>query len=250
MKNLSMTRTAALGLLAAIVMTVPATAQSTATASGIQSLASISSVERVEELATFDQSGDTAARAAAVARMGEWLGTIDQVRGGIARGDGFIRSDDDLVLALLLRPMEGESMLLRRYMTSVVAAMESVPDTFYATLDAKVAALWSEVRRVAATVKPVTGVEADAATRSAIVNRVTAVAPEATVVRTLLAGDRWVVKTSELGVPKSEYRKGYVMYQVPGVDLVVCQQILVERPYVSRGNPIVKLGHVRLQMQP
>ncbi|MBC8146214.1 MAG: hypothetical protein H7X80_11570, partial [bacterium] len=69
---------------------------------------------------------DAGVSAEAVERMGEWLGTIDMVRGGLESNDGFIRSDDELVLAFLFKPMEGESMLLHTYMNSVVSAIQTV----------------------------------------------------------------------------------------------------------------------------
>jgi hypothetical protein len=204
-------------------------------------------MQRVEakDLATTPEAAE------AVERMGQWLGTFDRIREGLAGSDGFIRSDDELVLAFLFEPMEGESMLLRQYMNSVVTAMESVPDTFYSELDAKVEGLWTEINRLAPSVRPVSGREADGVVRSAIERRVLQGAPEARVVRALLAGDEWTVKMSEVGIPRSEYRRGYVMYRLPNQPLVVCQQIVVERPYFGASKDAddyaVKLGYLRLQ---
>ena len=188
-----------------------------------------------------------------VRKMAQWLGTFDRVREGLARNDGFIRSDDELVLAFLFQPMEGESKLLRQYMNSVAVAMDAVPDDFYQDLDARVDGLWSEIHRLAPTIRPVTGTEADAVVRGAIERRVLQGAPEARVVRTVLSGDDWIVRVSDAGIPRSEYRRGYVMYRLPDQELVVCQQIIVERPYFGTtdrvGDVAVKLGYLRLQSQ-
>jgi hypothetical protein len=199
-----------------------------------------------------DEATGTAGEAsAAVEKMGEWLGTFDRIREGLERNDGFIRSDDELVLAFLFQPMEGESKLLRQYMKSVVVAMEAVPDTFYARLDEKVEGLWAEINRLAPTLRPVTGAEADGALRQAIEKRVIQGAPDARVVRALMSGDKWIVRMSDAGLPRSEYRKGYVMYSLPNQPLVVCQQIVVERPYFGTAKVsddfVVKLGYLRLQ---
>lgn len=74
------------------------------------------------------------------------------------------------------------------------------------------------------------------------------------VVRTVLSGDRWTVKMTEGGLPRSEYRRGHVMYRLPNQELVVCQQIVVERPYFGSADRAadytVHLGYLRLQQQP
>ena len=102
------------------------------------------------------------------------------------------------------------------------------------------------VGRVATAAASVDGVEADAQVRDAIERRVLQGTADAKVVRTVLSGDRWLVKMSELGVPRNEYRKGFVVYQVKGTDRVVTQQIVVERPFFADGDKYsVKLGPVK-----
>jgi hypothetical protein len=214
----------------------------------------------VDDASVDDASADAtsaldATRAAeAVAKMEEWLGTFDRLRDGLARNDGFIRTDDELVLAFLFEPMEGESQLLRQYMKSVAVAMRSVPDSFYERLDRAVDGLRSEIDRLAPALAPITGAEAEGALREAIERRVAQAAPDAKVVRTVLSGDGWNLKLNEMGLPKSEYRKGYVMYQLPNYPLVVCQQYAVERRYFggaeSADDYSVKLGYLRLQSSP
>jgi hypothetical protein len=207
-------------------------------------------MEKVGTSATME-SGEAAE---AVEKMGEWLGTFDRIRTGLAKNDGFIRSDDELVLAFLFEPMHGESKLLQQYMKSVVVAMDAVPDTFYTRLDAKLAALWTEIERLAPTIAPVTGIEADGAVKAAIERRVAQGAPDAVVVRTVLSSDRWNVKMTDAGLPKSEYRKGFVMYRLPNQELVICQQLVVERPYFGGAQRpadySVRLGYLRLQQRP
>ena len=206
-------------------------------------------VTTLERVAT--EEAGFAGQAEAVERMGAWLGTLDAIRSDLAKNDGFIRSDDELVLALLFEPMEGESKLLRQYMKSVVTAMDAVPDTFYTRLDATLEALWAEIRRVAPTVAPVKGRDADAVMRAAITGRVAQGAPEATIVRAVLTGDRWTVRMTDGGLPRSEYRRGYVMYRLPNQELVICQQMVVERPYFGSAERAddytVRLGYLRLQ---
>lgn len=206
-------------------------------------------VTTLERVAT--EEAGFAEQAEAVERMGAWLGTLDAIRSDLAKNDGFIRSDDELVLALLFEPMEGESKLLRQYMKSVVTAMDAVPDTFYTRLDATLEALWAEIRRVAPTVAPVKGRDADAVMRAAITGRVAQGAPEATIVRAVLTGDRWTVRMTDGGLPRSEYRRGYVMYRLPNQELVICQQMVVERPYFGSAERAddytVRLGYLRLQ---
>jgi len=87
--------------------------------------------------------------------------------------------------------------------------------------------------RIVEAVAAVKGFEADAEVRAAIEVRVSEVDPEAKVLRAVLTSDRWSVKVTELGMPKSEYRRGVVIYRVPGQDAVIEQQIVVERPYFA-----------------
>lgn len=216
----------------------------------------ITAVEQIEAEANGAESDGAESREAAEAieKMGDWLGTFDEIRTGLEKSDGFIRSNDELVLAFLFSPMEGESQLLRQYMKSVVTGMDAVPDTFYAQLDAKVASLWTEINRLAPSVAPVGGAEADGIVKLAIEKRVAQGAPEAKVVRSVLSGDRWAVKMTDGGLPKSEYRRGHVMYRLPNQELVICQQVIVERPYFgsakSASDYSVRLGYLRLQEKP
>jgi hypothetical protein len=87
--------------------------------------------------------------------------------------------------------------------------------------------------RIAASVSAVKGFEADAEMRDAIVRRLTKTAPEARVLRTVLTAEKWSVKMTEAGLPKSEYRRGVVMYELPGSNEVIQQQIVVERPFLA-----------------
>lgn len=226
---------------------VSANAQQVAAGEQIAAL----SVEEIEQQAADNGVVDTRQASESARQMGSWLGQFDKLSAGLERSNGFLRTDDEIVLALLFKPMEGESMLLRRYMTSVVASMDAVPDTFYTNLDTKVAALWSEINRVAPHLTPVSGETVTGAISNVVASRVQQTANEATVVRTMLSDDKWTIRFSELGLPKSEYRKGFVLYRLPGQDLVVCQQIVVERPYFSgtlrESDYTVRLGFLRLQ---
>lgn len=188
----------------------------------------------------------------AIEHMSAWVATLEDVRRDIREEDGFIRTDDELVIAFLFSPMEGESKLLRRYMVNMDVALATVPETFFTELDAQVDGLMAEVARIAPRVKPVSGDEADATVRGAIAARITEAAPEAKILRAVLSGDKWSVRRSGLGVPKTEARKGYVMYRVPGQELIVCQQVMIERPYfgADANDYSVKLGYLRLQTQP
>jgi hypothetical protein len=85
----------------------------------------------------------------------------------------------------------------------------------------------AQAEAVAATVE---GVEADAAVVDAVERVLAEGAPELKVIRTVLTGEKWNAKLNELGLPKSETRRGVVVYYVPGMDPVV-RQIAVERPY-------------------
>lgn len=241
----SIIRGAALAMALAAVSGVASAQDHGSTAIDEHSMLAMSTSEHSEI------NSDLGSTALAVARMDAWLGTFDSIRGALERNDGFIKSDDELVLAFLFEPMEGESRLLRSFMNDVVAAMEAVPETFYARLDTKVGELWSEIHRVAPRVSPLAGREADARVRSAIERRVLQGAPDARVLRTLVSGDKWIARVGDFGIPKSEYRKGFVTYRLPGQDLIVCQQIVVERPYFGSDFDFrVKLGYLRLQTTP
>jgi hypothetical protein len=107
----------------------------------------------------------------------------------------------------------------------------------------------SEMSHAMAVAARIEGEDADAVVRGAVERLLVEGAPELKVVRTVMTGDGWIVKMSELGLPKSEYRKGVVVYHVPGMEPVV-RQIAVERPYFGSADDAakysVRLGAVRL----
>lgn len=117
-------------------------------------------------------------------RVSGWLGSFDEIREGLEENDGFIRSDDKMLLTLLFRPAEGESNIVDTY----AMAGESTDDSLHARLSEKVSALWMEINRIATRVSPVKGDEADAIVRAAVSRRVTLGASHAKVVRTVLTG--------------------------------------------------------------
>lgn len=116
-----------------------------------------------------------------------------------------------------------------------------------APADANAVASRAYVEEVAIAAASVSGVEADATIRQAVELRIAEGTPDAKVVRSVLTGDRWIVRMNEIGVPKSEYRRGLVVYAVLGEEVVV-QQMVVERPYFATSDVdsySVKLGPVR-----
>lgn len=249
MNTLMMIRAAAF-LLGLAAFAGRSDAQVRVLTAGTDEAMAIARVDELESSATVAGLAGSVVAEEAVERMILWLARVDEVRESLEANDGFIRSDDDLVLAFLFRPMEGESKLLRAHLPSVATAMSVVPETFYETLDATIDGLRAEADRLAPLVPPVTGVEADATMRAAIEKRIATTAPDARVLRTVLAGDRWSVRMTAAGVPTGELRRGWVIYRMPGVSNVVCQQLVLERGYFSGAGYTVRLGYLRLQAKP
>jgi hypothetical protein len=127
-------------------------------------------------------------------------------------------------------------------------AMSSLVRTGSALADESNLAARAELAQVSEVAAAIEGVDADETISEAVERTIVEGAPEVTVVRTVLTGSRWIVRVNELGIPKSEYRKGLVVYHVPGQRAIV-RQIAVERPYYALANDaedyVVRLGAAR-----
>ena len=93
----------------------------------------------------------------------------------------------------------------------------------------------AEMARATQVAAMVEGIDAEATVQEVVARTLGEGAPNLTVVRTVFTSDRWIVRLNELGVPKSEYRKGVVVYHVPGMEPVV-RQIAIERPYFTTSD--------------
>ena len=236
--------------LAAAGLASPVTAEARDVTYGEAQVAAVEqgTAEQVEA-----EMGSMGGNAEAVATVSQWLGLFDTVRRSLEPNDGFIRSDDEFLLACLFGPENGEVKLPQQYLARVAAPDGAVPDTLYSQLDRELNALWLEINRLAPNVRPVTGMEAEGNVKAAIRRRVRQGAADAVLLGTVMTDESWRVRLSDVGLPISQYRKGYVKYQVPNQPLVICQQIIIERPFYggtgAESEYTVRLGYLRLQKQ-
>lgn len=128
-----------------------------------------------------------------------------------------------------------------------LTAMTSVREGDHMMIETKA----TRADRMAESVAAVQGFEAEATVRQAIEGRISEDAPEAKVLRAVMKGKEWSVKMTELGLPKSEYRRGVVVYQLPGQDVVIHRMVVVERPYFAHKDDAidydVRLGTPRVR---
>jgi len=179
-----------------------------------------------------------------------WTRKVDAIRNRLAQQNGYLKLPGNIVDVLIFDRELGHQMLRERYDSRFASMGTTMPEDFFATLDASLDSLWSEINRLA----PSYSVPADAAPagrlEKTLRTQIRGTVPDAEILGAYTLNEKVSVGNTSAGLNIGQRSNGIVLYRVPQVKWVVCREFTVDKPYTGRiqdATSDVHFGAVRFQ---
>lgn len=161
---------------------------------------------------------------------------IDAARTGLEANKGYLSESGGSIHDMVFDTLKATAAVVARHEPRFTAIGKTIPAGFTAPITTAVAALWTEIDRLAPTYEFPKKLARDAAAEAGARKAVANVFNGAKVIKSGMQFGQWSVGKNEFDIPTEQYRTGTVLMKVKEHKWCVLRDFTAHRTYLGRGK--------------